>query len=55
MSQKPSLSLVVPAYNESARLGRTLAGAFAYLAEQPYAAELIVVDDGSTDGTADVA
>jgi len=55
MSQKPSLSLVVPAYNESARLGRTLAGVFDYLAEQPYAAELIVVDDGSTDDTAAVA
>ena len=55
MSQTPSLSLVVPAYNESARLGRTLAGVFAYLDEQPYAAELIVVDDGSTDDTSAVA
>ena len=55
MSQQPSLSLVVPAYNESARLGRTLAVVFAYLDEQPYAAELIVVDDGSTDDTSAVA
>ena len=55
MSQLPSLSLVVPAYNESARLGRTLAAVFAYLGEQPYRAELIVVDDGSTDDTAGVA
>jgi glycosyltransferase involved in cell wall biosynthesis len=51
MSQKLSLSLVVPAYNESARLGRSLAEIFDYLAEQPYRAELIVVDDGSTDAT----
>ncbi|HLL77245.1 MAG TPA: dolichyl-phosphate beta-glucosyltransferase [Pyrinomonadaceae bacterium] len=55
MSQQPSLSLVIPAYNESARLGSTLAGVFDYLAEQPYAAELIVVDDGSTDDTSAVA
>jgi dolichyl-phosphate beta-glucosyltransferase len=55
MSQQPSLSLVIPAYNEAARLGRTLAAVFDYLARQPYRAELIVVDDGSTDGTAAVA
>ncbi|HEV2765034.1 MAG TPA: dolichyl-phosphate beta-glucosyltransferase [Pyrinomonadaceae bacterium] len=55
MSQQPSLSLVIPAYNESARLGRTLASVFAYLDEQPYRAELLVVDDGSTDDTAGVA
>jgi dolichyl-phosphate beta-glucosyltransferase len=55
MSQKLSLSLVVPAYNESARLGRTLAAVFDYLSEQPYTAELVVVDDGSTDDTSAVA
>ena len=47
----PSLSLVVPAYNEAARIGATLAAAVAFLAAQPYAGELIVVDDGSTDDT----
>lgn len=55
MSQELSLSLVIPAYNESARLGRTLAGVFDYLAEQTYRAELIVVDDGSADDTSAVA
>ncbi|HEX8069093.1 MAG TPA: dolichyl-phosphate beta-glucosyltransferase [Pyrinomonadaceae bacterium] len=50
-----SLSLVIPAYNEEARLGKTLREVFAYLnAEQP-ASELIVVDDGSRDGTVRVA
>jgi glycosyltransferase involved in cell wall biosynthesis len=50
-----SLSLVIPAYNEEARLGKTLREVFAYLnAEQP-ATEVIVVDDGSHDGTVRVA
>jgi dolichyl-phosphate beta-glucosyltransferase len=46
------LSVVIPAYNEALRLPRTLADVTAYLARQPYAAEVIVVDDGSTDATA---
>lgn len=49
------LSIVIPAYNEARRLPETLARISAYLAEQPYASELIVVDDGSTDGTAALA
>ncbi|HEX8851873.1 MAG TPA: dolichyl-phosphate beta-glucosyltransferase [Pyrinomonadaceae bacterium] len=51
----PSLSIIIPAYNESARLGKTLLTIFAYLSEQPYQSELIVVDDGSQDETARVA
>lgn len=46
------LSLVIPAYNELLRIGPTLADVLAYFARQPYDAEVIVVDDGSTDGTA---
>lgn len=45
------LSLVVPAYNEEARLGATLEAVIAYLAPQPYRSEAIVVLDGCTDGT----
>ena len=48
------LSIVIPAYNEAARIGATLLDVHAYLVKQPYNAEVIVVDDGSTDRTADV-
>jgi dolichyl-phosphate beta-glucosyltransferase len=49
------LSLIIPAYDEEARLGRTLREVCAYLNAQPGACELIVVDDGSHDATARVA
>ena len=51
----PQLSIVVPAYNEAARLGTTLRTILAYLNEKERDAELIVVDDGSEDDTAAVA
>ena len=50
-----SLSVVIPAYNEAARLGKTLRVVVEYLCENWPDAELIVVDDGSTDGTATLA
>ncbi len=46
------LSVVIPAYNEELRLPETLRSVTAYLAAREYAAEVIVVDDGSSDGTA---
>ena len=51
----PSLSLIIPAYNEAGRIAATLSEAVGYLRAQPYEYELILVDDGSTDGTADAA
>jgi dolichyl-phosphate beta-glucosyltransferase len=51
----PYLSLIIPAYNESQRLGPTLEKVLAYLAECPFSAEIVVVDDGSTDDTGDLA
>ncbi len=53
--REPSLSLVIPAYNEAARIARTAQEAAAFLSSQPYPTELLVVDDGSTDGTAALA
>jgi dolichyl-phosphate beta-glucosyltransferase len=47
----PELSVVIPAYNEEQRLPRHLAHVVDYLRQQYPAFELIVVDDGSTDGT----
>jgi dolichyl-phosphate beta-glucosyltransferase len=50
-----SLSIVIPAFNEAARLGETLRTIFEYLNQHVPDSEVIVVDDGSSDGTADVA
>lgn len=45
------LSVIVPAYNEEARLGATLKRMLAYFDTQPYEVEILVADDGSSDGT----
>ncbi len=50
-----SVSFVVPAYNEERRLGDSLARLIEFVARQPYDAEIIVVDDGSSDGTPQIA
>jgi dolichyl-phosphate beta-glucosyltransferase len=46
------LSLIIPAYNSAAFIADTLAGAIAYLERRREPYELIVVDDGSSDGSA---
>ncbi len=50
-----SLSVVIPAYNESARLGKTLRAVVDYLSQNAPDGEVIVVDDGSSDQTAALA
>ena len=51
----PKLSIVIPAYNEAARLGGTIHTVLEYLNQYLPDAELIIVDDGSNDDTALVA
>jgi dolichyl-phosphate beta-glucosyltransferase len=52
---QPELTLVIPAFNEAARLQITLPQAISFLEGLNEASELIVVDDGSTDETAAIA
>jgi dolichyl-phosphate beta-glucosyltransferase len=49
------LSLVIPAYNEEQRLGKTLRQDIAYLSQLERSWEIVVVDDGSYDQTAMIA
>ncbi len=51
----PTYSIVIPAYNESARLGGTLNKVLAYLHGRGWNAEVIVVNDGSRDNTEQIA
>ncbi len=45
--------MIIPAFNEEARLPRTLDSVYTYLSKRGTAFEIIVVDDGSTDHTVD--
>lgn len=45
------LSVVIPAYNEAARIGNSLQSIRKYLAAKKVLSEVIIVDDGSTDAT----
>ncbi len=51
----PDLSIIIPSYNEESRLPATLDGIAGYLQSYRGTAEVLVVDDGSKDGTAAVA
>jgi dolichyl-phosphate beta-glucosyltransferase len=50
----PALSIVIPAFNEARRLGETLRSIRAYAVGAGQAWEIIVIDDGSTDSTAEI-
>ena len=50
-----ALSIVIPAYKESAKIERDVHAATAFLKENEIAGEIIVVDDGSPDDTAERA
>lgn len=51
---EPIYSIVIPAYNEGARLGATLEKVLSYTHAKGWDAEVIVVNDGSRDNTSDI-
>lgn len=51
---KPYLSVIIPAYNEQERITLTLQRVAAFLQQQTYSSEIIVVDDGSLDQTSEM-
>lgn len=51
---RPAYSIIIPAYNESARVGATLEKVLAYVDERGWDAEVIAVNDGSHDNTAEI-
>jgi dolichyl-phosphate beta-glucosyltransferase len=55
MDSRPFLSIIIPTWNEQACLAGNLDTVVGYLCKQEYTSEVIVVDDGSTDATTDVA
>jgi len=55
MNTSPFLSIIIPAYNEENRLPETIARMAAFLRIQDYAYEVIVVENGSTDKTLEIA
>jgi glycosyltransferase involved in cell wall biosynthesis len=50
----PILSIVIPAYNEGARIENALERVLSCVADRHWDAEVLVVDDGSSDNTADI-
>jgi glycosyltransferase involved in cell wall biosynthesis len=50
----PTYSIIIPAYNESERIGETLRRVLAHVAQQHWRTEVVVVNDGSRDDTAEV-
>jgi dolichyl-phosphate beta-glucosyltransferase len=52
---QPDLSVIIPAYNEAARIPETLRRVGDFLDDRGGLCEVIVVDDGSADGTAEAA
>jgi glycosyltransferase involved in cell wall biosynthesis len=54
-SRTPSLGVIIPTLNESARLGATLKSVRDYFAERPFDLEIWLIDGQSRDGTAEIA
>ena len=54
MNASPSLSIVIPAYNEAAGIATSINQLRTYLGDRPWTWEIRVVDDGSSDRTAEI-
>jgi len=52
--ETPYLSIVIPAYNEEKRIGKTLRAILEYFKNKEFSTEILVVNDGSTDGTVEL-
>lgn len=55
MSAQPTLTVVIPAYNQEREIGPTLRAVERAVHRGPFAADVVVVDDGSSDATGDAA
>ena len=53
-SSSPKVSIVVPAFNEASRIGDSIQKIEEFLGKLPFGTEVVVVDDGSSDDTADI-
>ena len=51
---KPSISIIIPAFDEQDRLGDSVGEILAYIKKESLDAEVIIVDDGSVDQTAEI-
>jgi glycosyltransferase involved in cell wall biosynthesis len=52
---KPAISIIIPAFEEEDRLGESAGKILTYIEKEKLSAELIIVDDGSNDKTAETA
>lgn len=55
LNEQPFLSIVFPAYNEEQRLPDTLKTALVFIGSLPYASEIVIVENGSSDSTLQIA
>ena len=53
-NEQPTVSIVIPAFNEAGRIGRSLREIDEFIRARPHFIEVIVVADGCTDGTVEI-
>ncbi len=55
MAKTPFLSIIIPAYNEETRLPKTLQAVYRFIEQQPFESEVLLIENGSTDKTLEIA